>query len=282
MIATTCSQLPAACYLLPATRCALTATPYLLPATYLLPTCRSPQVRRMEEEASSWQQEKVRLVDTRSDLEASAMRAQAKLSALQYQHAEEKRIAADEHAAQVSMACTHRGERLVQVAPHARPCSYCTFTRSHPDRIPSTILQSHLIPLIQDRSSVSSHLLACTSGSCPTAPACRARSLHDQSSSELEQLLSAQEELGARYRHEAKSIAERSELLVQVLGSSLVLGSGKACTESRYSSRTPPLQQRLITKQQLAPHRTMPHSAVPRRTIAPHHSIDCRRHSCQT
>ncbi len=44
-----------------------------------------------------------------------------------------------------------------------------------------------------------------------------ARALHDQSSSELEDLLKAQEALGSRYRDEAKSIAERSESLVTEL-----------------------------------------------------------------
>lgn len=44
-----------------------------------------------------------------------------------------------------------------------------------------------------------------------------ARALHDQSSTELEQMLRAQESLGTQYRDEAKGIAERSEALVREL-----------------------------------------------------------------
>lgn len=44
-----------------------------------------------------------------------------------------------------------------------------------------------------------------------------ARTLHDQSASEVEELLQAQEELSGRYRTEAKTIAERSESLVNEL-----------------------------------------------------------------
>jgi len=41
-----------------------------------------------------------------------------------------------------------------------------------------------------------------------------ARGLHDQSASEVEELLRSQEELSGRYREEAKALAERSEALV--------------------------------------------------------------------
>ena len=44
-----------------------------------------------------------------------------------------------------------------------------------------------------------------------------ARALHEQSSKEVENLLKSQEDLSDRYRSEAKTVAERSETLVQEL-----------------------------------------------------------------
>ncbi|KAL1530560.1 hypothetical protein AB1Y20_001461 [Prymnesium parvum] len=114
----------------------------------------SRQVRRLEEESVTWQQERKRLLGVNQDLELRVVQASAELSAIKYQHMEEARMSREERDATV------------------------------------TSLQSQLAD---------------------------ARTLHDQSSSELEELLKAQEEMGSRYRTEAKSIAERSEVLVQEL-----------------------------------------------------------------